>query len=1166
MIGRQIKGRGFRGLLAYLHGKPDAERIAGNLDGVLPREMAREFAEVRQLRPRVSRAVFHMPVRPAPGETLSVEQWREVAERIAFGMGFGDSPWVAYLHRDAREEHLHLVASRVGYDGRVVSDAHDYRRGMRVLREIERDFGLSLGPPERVDRKPPAQAEKQGVPEGTSVRLWLQERIARAAEGGPRIGTFLDRLERAGVEVLPSIDARGQVRGISYRAQGLAFPGSSLGLAYSFPGLQRRLGVRFDARHDLPLLFALRERASARSASPQEALSMSGPQPVSEAPSPAAPITLGTIRRQLRAIGAERYDVLLVDPANGEREIRARWTLNDIERSLGWLRHRNAQGAEILVRPSGDSPSVLVAEVPKAKVGELGKRDLEPAAVVELAGGTSEVWLRHPEVLKREEADVVAALLSREIRGGRTPSEPERWGHLAGFTTPLADREREGLAGGRDAEEPLVYAQLRRGSGTVYDRSEEIREEAGALLLERRNPREIAPTRGGSVRQELDTALERGARDPWVGVGVREVSAPFDLERQHGDWVAARDRFLELRAEPVPVSASELLRREIDVVEAYRRLGELEKGLEEATGLRPFPGQLAPSDLGQAAEISERWSQAVRDADFAGDRALLSPRAELDAIRIERESILGARAEEAFSFGADRGVRLDPTPGEALAEAALAERPIGPAEIEARAERLREAVEHLGADPGPVETTALREAFAGKIEAELSVEAVRADLSRATRALTLESDDLAGRLERFERLLGPEHSPAARVQYGEILERFERVDSTLHQLRERLGEVELASIDRALDRVGLGLGGGEKTVWETSTEPFRRYAERLEERGELAERVAGRDPELGREIRPVESAELSQARGDLSREASRVVEDRTPEALAGYRAAAERVGGLESVGRDRSAEVEFSGARRELRLALRDLRADPSGQLPAPAVERFRGALDRFHAAEERFASRLPAPRADLSSEEKFGALLGRVRRGDHTPETLSQLHRAVVLEIRGATGRVPQAELPPPSRRDLLDGLDRYRQARVELSWEIHRHGTSLARRDPAALERLQPILARYQVAARDLERTTERFVRNPQSQVLPVRFFLRHPEYKGAPHRALAAWARHAADRGRTAPQLRAHLARAVPRSQLARSSVLSRPWIGRAAFYGVRWAGRTLHRLVREEARSR
>ncbi len=33
---------------------------------------------------------------------------------------------------------------------------------------------------------------------------------------------------------------------------------------------------------------------------------------------------------------------------------------------------------------------------------------------------------------------------------------------------------------------------------------------------------------------------------------------------------------------------------------------------------------------------------------------------------------------------------------------------------------------------------------------------VRADLSRATRALTLESDDLAG---RFERLLGPEHPP-----------------------------------------------------------------------------------------------------------------------------------------------------------------------------------------------------------------------------------------------------------------------------------------------------------------------------------------------------------------------------------------------------------------------
>jgi hypothetical protein len=85
-------------------------------------------------------------------------------------------------------------------------------------------------------------------------------------------------------------------------------------------------------------------------------------------------------------------------------------------------------------------------------------------------------------------------------------------------------------------------------------------------------------------------------------------------------------------------------------------------------------------------------------------------------------------------------------------------------------------------------------------------------------------------------------------------------------------------------------------------------------------------------------------------------------------------------------------------------------------------------------------------------------------------------------------------------------------------------------------------------------------------VRYFLRHPHFDGAPHKALAAWARYASERGVSPPQLRAHLSRGVSRGQLARSSLFGSRWAGRAAFWGGRWAGRTLHRLVQEEVRSR
>ena len=44
MIGKQTKGRSFRGLLNYLEGKEQAELIGGNMVGSNARELAAEFS------------------------------------------------------------------------------------------------------------------------------------------------------------------------------------------------------------------------------------------------------------------------------------------------------------------------------------------------------------------------------------------------------------------------------------------------------------------------------------------------------------------------------------------------------------------------------------------------------------------------------------------------------------------------------------------------------------------------------------------------------------------------------------------------------------------------------------------------------------------------------------------------------------------------------------------------------------------------------------------------------------------------------------------------------------------------------------------------------------------------------------------------------------------
>ncbi|NJO30554.1 MAG: hypothetical protein HC874_25685, partial [Richelia sp. SL_2_1] len=55
MIGKQKKGRGFRGLLDYVEQDSDDTLIGGNMFGQNARELAKEFKISRQLNPEVER-------------------------------------------------------------------------------------------------------------------------------------------------------------------------------------------------------------------------------------------------------------------------------------------------------------------------------------------------------------------------------------------------------------------------------------------------------------------------------------------------------------------------------------------------------------------------------------------------------------------------------------------------------------------------------------------------------------------------------------------------------------------------------------------------------------------------------------------------------------------------------------------------------------------------------------------------------------------------------------------------------------------------------------------------------------------------------------------------------------------------------------------------------
>ena len=267
MIAKAVKGKGFRGALEYDLTKEQGRVIDKNMAGENPRELAAEFGEIRKLRPNLGKAVLHVSLSAAPGEKLTDEQWSEIGKRYMDGMGLEKNQFVITRHTDTEHEHIHILANRIRFDGSVTSDSQDYKRQETIMRELERDYGLQrVAPSSEAERKAPTKGEIEGaIRTGQpSARQQLQQLADAAAKDCGSFTAYQERLEAAGVELVPVVQLEGaKLSGLSYRLDGVTMKGSDLGKGYSAAGLAKR-GVTYEQDRDFAAVRSSIERDARR--------------------------------------------------------------------------------------------------------------------------------------------------------------------------------------------------------------------------------------------------------------------------------------------------------------------------------------------------------------------------------------------------------------------------------------------------------------------------------------------------------------------------------------------------------------------------------------------------------------------------------------------------------------------------------------------------------------------------------------------------------------------------------------------------------------------------------------------------------------------------------------------------------------------------------------
>ncbi len=139
------------------------------------------------------------------------------------------------------------------------------------------------------------------------------------------------------------------------------------------------------------------------------------------------------VRRTLAAVDAPLYDIGILTDRGMFPRLDALTAAQCIAR-LRYLKYRNANGAHIYFRPSGERRYTLLDDLSLAAIASLTAEGFEPCAVVETSRDNFQGWLKHSRLLTKELGTFAAQLLAQRFGADLSAADWRRFGRLPGFT------------------------------------------------------------------------------------------------------------------------------------------------------------------------------------------------------------------------------------------------------------------------------------------------------------------------------------------------------------------------------------------------------------------------------------------------------------------------------------------------------------------------------------------------------------------------------------------------------------------------------------------------------------------------------------------------------------------------------------------------------------
>lgn len=244
MIGKTKTGRGFKGTVLYCLQENKTPEILdmNGLSHTDKRGITHEFIALSSTNDNISKPVWHSSLSFSNGDGITNEKMVEIANRFMEKAGFSkeNNQWVIIRHNDTDHVHCHIVANRVGFDGKAVSDYYFKSRTVQYAKEIENEYGLVKVQEIAKDRRLALELKSTIDPNKEQIKKRIEALLKQ-----PKVNSFdvlIGELKKEGIEMNVLTHANtGKPYGVSFRMGEVTYKGSEIGKQFAFKALNNHL-------------------------------------------------------------------------------------------------------------------------------------------------------------------------------------------------------------------------------------------------------------------------------------------------------------------------------------------------------------------------------------------------------------------------------------------------------------------------------------------------------------------------------------------------------------------------------------------------------------------------------------------------------------------------------------------------------------------------------------------------------------------------------------------------------------------------------------------------------------------------------------------------------------------------------------------------------------